>query len=68
MKPRVYIDVYSYCPFAHKWGAVVIDPLSPNLHTEGKYQALVSRRKSLEFNVLYRPTSSFFVLRKYFDV
>jgi hypothetical protein len=27
-----------YCPFAHKWGVVLVDPLSPNLCTEGNFQ------------------------------
>jgi hypothetical protein len=57
-----------YCPFAHKWQVVFVDPLSPNLHTEGNFQARFSRRKSIEYIELYRFTSSFFALRKYFDV
>jgi hypothetical protein len=44
-----------------------LDPLSPNLRTEGNFQARFFRRKSIVFNKLYRLTSSFFVLRKYFD-
>jgi hypothetical protein len=29
----------TYCPFAYKWGVVFDDPLPPNLHTEGNFQA-----------------------------
>jgi hypothetical protein len=58
----------SYCPFAPKWEVVFVDPLPPNLHTEGNFQARFTQRKSIEFNELYRVTSSFFALRKYFDV
>jgi len=42
--------------------------LSSNLHTKGTFQTLFSRRESIGFNKLYRLTSSFFALRKYFDV
>jgi hypothetical protein len=58
----------AYCPFAHKWGVVFVDPLPSNLHTEGNFQARFSRRKSIQCSTLYRLTSSFFALRKYFDV
>ena len=37
-----------YCPFAPKWGVVFVDPLPPNLHTEGNFQARFSQRKSIE--------------------
>ena len=57
-----------YCPFGSKRQVVLSDPLSSNLHTEGNFQTLFSRRKSIGFNKLYRLTSSFFALRKYFDV
>ena len=56
-----------YWPFASKWRVVFVDPLSPNLHTEGNFQARFSRRKSIEFSKLYRLTSSFFALCRYFD-
>ena len=46
-----------YCPFAHKWGVVFGDPLSPNLRTEGNFQVRFSRRKLIEFPKLYRLTS-----------
>jgi hypothetical protein len=45
-----------------------VDPLSPNLHTDGNFQAWYSRCKSIGFPKLYRLTSSFFALRKYFDM
>ena len=45
-----------------------VDPLSPNLHTEGNFQARFSRRKSIQCSTLYRLTSIFFALRKYFYV
>ena len=48
-------------------GSFFFDPLSPNLRTEGNFQARFSRSKSIEFNELYRFTSSFFALLKYFD-
>jgi hypothetical protein len=48
-----------YCPFASKWRVVFVDQLYPNLRTEGNFQARFSRRKSIEFNKLYRLTSSF---------
>ena len=32
---RPYQYSHGYCPFAHKWGVVLVDPLSPNLRTEG---------------------------------
>jgi hypothetical protein len=59
-----------YCPFAPKakWGVVFVDPLPSILHTEGNFQARFSRRKSIQCSTLYRPTSSFFALLKYFDV
>ena len=57
-----------YCLFADKWRVVLGDPLSPNLHTEGNFLVRFSRRKSIGFPKLYRLTSSFFALRKYFDV
>jgi hypothetical protein len=58
-----------YCPFAHKREVVFVDPMSPNLHMEGNFEAQrFSRRKSIEFNKRYRLTSRFFALRKYFDV
>jgi hypothetical protein len=31
-----------YCPVAHKWEVVVVDPLSPNLHTEGNFHPVFS--------------------------
>jgi hypothetical protein len=65
---RVVTRVYMYCPFAYKWDVYFVDPFSPNLHTEGNFQARFSQRKSIEFTELYRFTSSFFALRKYFDV
>jgi hypothetical protein len=36
-----------------------VDPLSPNLRTEGNFQARFSRRKSIQCSTLYRLTSSF---------
>jgi hypothetical protein len=41
--------VPGYCPFANKWGVVFVDPLSPNLRTEGNFQARFSQRKSIGF-------------------
>jgi hypothetical protein len=62
------VDLLSYCPFAPKWQVVFVDPLPSNLHTEGNFQTRFSRRKSREFTELYRATSSFLALHKYFDV
>ena len=72
-RPRGRGYILGYCPFAAKWEVVFVDPLPPNLHTEGNFQARFSRStstttsKSIEFNKLYRlthlgPTSSFFAL------
>ena len=59
-----------YCLFAGKWRVVLGDPLSPNLHTEGNFPVRFSRRTSkfIGFPKLYRLTSSFLALRKYFDM
>ena len=59
--------LWLYCSFAHKWEAVFVDPLSSNLRTEGNFQARFSWRKSIQCSTLYRLTSSFFALLKYFD-
>ena len=58
---------HGYCPFAPKWRVVLVDPLSPNLRTEGNFQARFSQRKSIGIPDPYRLTTSFFALRKYFD-
>ena len=57
----------AYCPFAHKWQVVFVDPLPSKMRTEGNFQARFSRRNSIQFPKLYRATSSFFALRKYFN-
>jgi hypothetical protein len=56
-----------YCPFAHNWQAFFVDPLPSKMRTEGNFQARFIRRKSIGFNKLYRLTSSFFALRKFFE-
>ena len=38
-----------YCPFAHKWQVVFVDPLPSKMRTEGNFQARFSRRKSIGF-------------------
>jgi hypothetical protein len=56
-----------YCPFANKWEVVFVDPLPSKMRTEDNFPVRFSRRKSIQCSTLYRLTSSFFALRKYFD-
>ena len=67
LRPVCKFRAATYCPFAYKWQVVFVDPLSPNLHTEGNFQVRFSIRKSIQCSTLYRLTSSFFALRKYLD-
>jgi hypothetical protein len=61
----------SPCQATWEWRVVFVDPLWPNLHTEGNFPVRFSRRKSIGFSEPYRLTSIFFLLgllRKYFDI
>ena len=67
LKPFVLVPrLHTVCSLIS--GGRFVDPLSPNLHTEGNFPVRFSRRKSIGFPKLYRLTSSFFALHKYFDM